>query len=125
MIEVVTNRLLNWYSLVLLVLLVGSFVSVTNLMLQEQKNTENRPERSIEILMGDVLEKAPKERNFSILILTVSSYSLYCKALNLSGKEELNLTSYFLHIGGAVCAMFCFACAAQVSKWIHSGNLKE
>jgi|GEM_PF-4660009 len=123
MLDVITARLLDWYSFALLILIIGSILSVANFMRQERRNadTENL---SVGNLIRIALDKAP-EGKFSVLILMGSGYSLYCKVLGLSRHDALNPISLLLHFGGTVFFAFLLACAVLISRWINFDNSQQ
>jgi hypothetical protein len=105
MLDVITNRLLDWYSLVLLLLIVSSMFSLARLMQQEQRNVDVQK-----------WSKAP-EGKFSFLILVVSGYYLYGKALGLS-KYNLNPLPLLLLLGSHIFIVILLACAVVISRHV-------
>lgn len=119
MFDVITDRLLDWNSLILLALMVISFFSVAIFLSQEVKNldTQNWTFRNFLFL---AIEKTPQGR-FDILILMGSSFFLYCNVLNLS-RTDLSLTSFLLHFLASLFVAFIVGCAGMLGKWIGSKN---
>jgi hypothetical protein len=122
MLDIAAARLLDWYSIALLLTIVGSIFSVVSLMQQEQRNTDVQ-NRSVIGLVSLALTKAP-EGKFSVLVLMGSGYFLYCKVLGLS-KYDLSPISLLLHFGGSVFAMLLLSCAAVISRWIDFDNSEQ
>ncbi len=111
MLNVIAARLLDWYSIVLLLLIISSILSLAKLMQQEQKNT-------------DVQEwSKTSEGKFSFIVLFISGSSLYGKVLGLSGHNyNLDPMPLPLLCGSFTFLVFLFTCATITAKWIDFGS---
>lgn len=123
MIELIINRLSNWYSLVLFIVFIGSFLRVTQLMLEEQKKMETQPNQSKRVLVLAMLESVPNA-GFTVLLLMNSSYLLYCQILALS-REDVSLLSFFLHFGASLFVGLVLIIVIRVGEWLNSDNIEE
>jgi hypothetical protein len=106
MFDAIVARLLDWYSIVLLLSILGSMFSFARFMQQARINADKL--------------KTPKPV-FSVFILAISGYYLYCKVFGLS-KHDLSLISVLLHLGGNIFLLLLFTCAAMISKWLDFGS---
>jgi hypothetical protein len=111
MLDIIAARLSNWYSLTLLLLIVGSILSLARLMQQEQRNAD--------------VQKWSKtsEGKFSFVILIFSGYYLYFQVLGLS-RYDLNPLSPFLLLGD-IFVVLLFVCAVTISRWIDFGSSEQ
>jgi hypothetical protein len=110
MLDVIAARLLDWYSIVLLLSIVGSILSLAKLMQQEQRNA------------GVQEWSKTSEGKFSFLILFISGSSLYGKVLGLSGRNyNLDPLPLPLLLGSFTFLVLLFACATMISRWIDFG----
>ena len=124
MLDAITARLLSWYSLVLLILIVGNILPVANLM-RRKRGEPNYQDRSVRGLITVILSKLP-EGKLSGIVLIGSSFFLYCQVFNLPKyKHDLSLLSLLLHLGSGMFIGFFLACAALISTWIDSGSNEQ
>jgi hypothetical protein len=106
MLDVIIARLLDWYSLALLLLIVGSVFSLARLMQQEQRNADKQK------------WSKTSEGKFSFLVLVISGYYLYAKVLGLS-RHNLNPMSLFLLLGDHIFTVILFVCAVVISRHVN------
>jgi hypothetical protein len=121
MLDAFVNRLLNWSSLTLLVVVAISFFSVVNLMRQTIR-TLDRADWSVLELAAYTFQKAP-EGNWNVLVLIASSVWLYSRLVGLS-RYDWNLTSLSLAFVGSALMFFILVCAAAFTKWTASNQME-
>ena len=120
MLEILTGEGKELFSLILLIVVIGSFFSTIQIMKNEPKITEENLSFRDFILF--ILFEFPP-RNPSALLLMGSSYWLYCQILGLSRENNVNvLMSYLLIWGGFLVIMMFLLSAAKISQWL---NLRE
>ncbi|MBE9117106.1 hypothetical protein IQ249_14485 [Lusitaniella coriacea LEGE 07157] len=119
MLDIIASRLLNFYSLILLISMVVSFFSVAIFLSQEIRNSETN-DFSVGNLVVLVFSKAPEGR-FDIIALMLSSALLYFKALDLS-RNDLSLASFLLYFLGSIFVFIVIGCAAMLGKWMNFEN---
>jgi hypothetical protein len=122
MLDIFLERLLNGYSLSLLVIAVFSFVAVVRLMRQALQNPEQANLSALEFSM-EMFTRSIVEKKWSVPALIFSTGWLYSRLVERS-RHDISWPSLALTFGQGVVMILGLVVAAVLAKWLSPRQIE-